>query len=169
MDSAQIERIVQNVLSKLKGEPSPPPSQATISLERKLLTEADVLRAAAQKVREIAVPPGVIVTPLARDTLKEKGIALIPSSPTRQGESENGSREVNSDGGGTIALGADHGGYEMKEAIKRALQEEGRAVRDFGTFSSESADYPDFPLKVAEAVAAGTCQPGIMGDGPGFA
>ncbi len=169
MDSALIERIVQNVLSKLKGEPSPPPSQATISVVGKLLTETDVLRAAAQDIREIVVSPGVIVTPLARDTLKEKGIALVPPSSIRQGESENGSREANFDGSGIIALGADHGGYEMKEAIKRALGEEGRTVRDFGAFSSESADYPDFALKVAEAVADGTCHTGIMVDGAGFA
>ncbi len=169
MDSAQIERIVQKVLSELEGDRESPPSQATISLVGKLLTEADVLRAAAQEVREIVVPPGVIVTPLARDTLKEKEIALVPSSSTGQGESENGSREINSDGSGIIALGADHGGYEMKEAIKRALQEEGRTVRDFGAFSSESADYPDFALKVAEAVADGTCGTGIMVDGAGFA
>jgi RpiB/LacA/LacB family sugar-phosphate isomerase len=169
MDSAQLERIVQNVLSKLKGEPPPPSSQATFSEEEKLLTEADVLRAATRNVREIAVAPGVIVTPLARDTLKEKGIALIPSPCARQGEPESGSMEVNSDGSGIIALGADHGGYEMKEAIKRALQEEGRTVRDFGAFSTESADYPDFALKVAEAVADGTCRTGIMVDGAGFA
>ncbi|MCD6334991.1 MAG: ribose 5-phosphate isomerase B [Candidatus Latescibacteria bacterium] len=169
MDSPQIERIVQKVLSKLKGEPSPPSSQATFSVEKKLLTEADVLRAAAQEVREIVVPPGLIVTPLARDALKEKGIALVPSSSVRQGESERGTTEGNSDGSGTIALGADHGGYEMKEAIKRGLQEEGRTVRDFGAFSSESVDYPDFALKVAEAVADGTCHTGIMVDGTGFA
>ena len=57
----------------------------------------------------------------------------------------------------------------MKEAIKRALQEEGRTVRDFGTFSPESVDYPDFAFKVAEAVADGTCWTGIMVDGAGFA
>ena len=181
MDSAQIERIVQNVLSKLKGEPSSPSSQTPFSVEGKLLTEADVLRAAAREVREIAVPPGVLVTPLARDTLKEKEIALVPSSSTRQADGERG-REGDSpspphplspSGGsgseGAIALGADHGGYEMKEAIKRALQEQGRTIRDFGAFSSDSVDYPDFALKVAEAVADGTCRTGIMVDGAGFA
>lgn len=169
MDTAQIERIVQKVLTKLEGDRESPLSQATISVVGKLLTEEDVLRAAAHEVREIVVPPGVLVTPLARDTLKEKEIALIPSSSIHRGESENGSREANSEDNGIIALGADHGGYEMKEAIKRALQEQGRTIRDFGAFSSESADYPDFALKVAEAVADGACHTGIMVDGAGFA
>ncbi|MFH1007633.1 MAG: ribose 5-phosphate isomerase B [Candidatus Latescibacterota bacterium] len=169
MDSAQIERIVQRVLAKLGAVPNPPSSQASISVIGKLLTEADVLRASAHQVREIVVPPGVIVTPLARDTLREKQIVLVPSESVRKGEPDPTGAEKSAGGGGCIALGADHGGYEMKEAIKRALEDQGQKIRDFGTFSSESADYPDFALKVAEAVADGSCRTGIMVDGAGFA
>jgi RpiB/LacA/LacB family sugar-phosphate isomerase len=53
----------------------------------------------------------------------------------------------------TIALGADHGGYELKEAIKQHLQKQGFAVTDFGTDSKESTDYPDNALPVARSVA----------------
>ncbi len=54
----------------------------------------------------------------------------------------------------TVALGADHGGYELKEALKRHLQERGVSVNDFGTHSTESTDYPDYAQAVAQAVTA---------------
>ncbi|MCL4786271.1 MAG: ribose 5-phosphate isomerase B [Verrucomicrobia bacterium] len=53
-----------------------------------------------------------------------------------------------------VALGADHGGYELKEALKRHLQERGVSVNDFGTHSTESTDYPDYAQAVAQAVTA---------------
>lgn len=67
-----------------------------------------------------------------------------------------------------IALGADHGGYELKEAIKKYLDEKGIAYKDFGTFSTESVDYPDYALKVAEAVASHECSEGILVCGTGI-
>ena len=61
-----------------------------------------------------------------------------------------------------IALGADHKGYPFKEKVKRFLQETGHQVKDFGTFSEESVDYPDFAIKVAEAVSKGEVERGIL-------
>src|SRR3989337_3750035 len=61
-----------------------------------------------------------------------------------------------------IALGADHKRYPFKEKVKRFLQETGHQVKDFGTFSEESVDYPDFALKVAEAVSKGEAERGIL-------
>ncbi|ADL69986.1 sugar-phosphate isomerase, RpiB/LacA/LacB family [Thermoanaerobacterium thermosaccharolyticum DSM 571] len=66
-----------------------------------------------------------------------------------------------------IAIGSDHGGYELKEAIKKHLDEKGIEYKDFGTFSEESVDYPDFALKVAEAVASGQFEKGILLCGTG--
>jgi glycine hydroxymethyltransferase len=54
----------------------------------------------------------------------------------------------------TVALGADHGGYELKEALKRHLQERRVSVNDFGTHSTESTDYPDYAQAVAQAVTS---------------
>ena len=51
-----------------------------------------------------------------------------------------------------IALGADHGGYELKEAIKQHLEERGIAYRDFGTNSTASCDYPDYAAATCGAV-----------------
>lgn len=61
-----------------------------------------------------------------------------------------------------IAIGADHAGFELKEAIKKRLQEHGVAVTDFGTRSSESTDYPDFARVVAGAVAQKRAEFGIL-------
>ena len=61
-----------------------------------------------------------------------------------------------------IAIGADHGGYELKEAVKVYLEGKMYKVRDYGTDSKESVDYPDFGLKVAEAVAEGEAETGIL-------
>jgi ribose 5-phosphate isomerase B len=52
----------------------------------------------------------------------------------------------------TIAIGSDHAGYEYKEALKKWLEKNGYAFKDFGTHSSDSADYPDFAHPVAAAV-----------------
>ncbi|MEP2670768.1 MAG: ribose 5-phosphate isomerase B [Cyclobacteriaceae bacterium] len=61
-----------------------------------------------------------------------------------------------------IAIGSDHAGYEMKEGIKSLLQKKGYEVTDFGTHSTESADYPDFAHPVATAVEKGENELGIL-------
>lgn len=68
----------------------------------------------------------------------------------------------------TVAIGSDHGGYPAKETLKVYLEMQGYAVKDLGTYSTDSVDYPDFALKVARAVASGECDRGIMIDGAGI-
>ncbi len=67
-----------------------------------------------------------------------------------------------------IAIGADHGGFSLKEAIKDFLSREGYEVIDLGTYSEESVDYPDFGYKVAVAVANGEAEKGIIMCGTGI-
>jgi ribose 5-phosphate isomerase B len=69
-----------------------------------------------------------------------------------------------------VALGSDHGGYQLKEEIKKWLTErkEQYECKDFGTFSADSCDYPDIAKPVAEAVAAGECALGILVCGTGI-
>ena len=67
-----------------------------------------------------------------------------------------------------VALGADHGGYRLKEAIKRWLDEMGIAWEDCGTYGPDPVDYPDYARKVAEKVAAGECDRGILVCGTGI-
>ena len=61
-----------------------------------------------------------------------------------------------------IAMGSDHGGFDLKEQIKAWLQENGHEVVDFGCHSKESCDYPDFGAAAARAVASGQCERGIV-------
>lgn len=68
----------------------------------------------------------------------------------------------------TIALGSDHGGFELKEALTLFLKELGHTVKDCGTSSPESVDYPPIAAAVAELVTSGTCNRGIMIDGAGI-
>ena len=67
----------------------------------------------------------------------------------------------------TIGIGSDHAGYNYKEAIKAFLTELGHEVRDFGTDSTESVDYPVYCKPVAVAVANGECERGIVLGGSG--
>ncbi len=66
-----------------------------------------------------------------------------------------------------IGLASDHAGYEMKKALIEYLKQKGYEVKDFGTYSSESVDYPDFAHPLAEAVEKGECDYGISLCGSG--
>lgn len=61
-----------------------------------------------------------------------------------------------------ISLACDHGGLELKNAIKEHLEARGFATQDFGTFSTASCDYPDYARPAAQAVASGECDRGIL-------
>ena len=61
-----------------------------------------------------------------------------------------------------IALGCDHGGYALKQDIIQVLERLGHTYKDFGCYSLDSCDYPDFGAAAARAVASGECQMGIV-------
>ena len=103
----------------------------------------------------LRVDEAAILTPLAADAINERGIRL--ERVRRRAALRK-----------RIAVGADHGGFEMKEAIKRLLAELGHDVQDFGTDSTDAVDYPDYAHAVARAVARGTCDLGIVVDGAGI-
>lgn len=67
-----------------------------------------------------------------------------------------------------IAIGSDHGGFELKQAVMQHLTERGVSFKDLGTFSTESVDYPDYALKVTSAVTGGEAELGILICGTGI-
>lgn len=73
-----------------------------------------------------------------------------------------------SSGAGRIAIGADHGGFPLKEKLMSHLRDQGHRVVDCGTSSSDAVDYPDFAHAVAREVAEGQCECGIVIDGAGI-
>jgi len=76
--------------------------------------------------------------------------------------------ETQSPGKKVVTIGADHGGYELKEALKPELRTLGFEVNDLGTNSRDAVDYPDFAHAVAQAVSSGKAWRGIMIDGAGI-
>ena len=61
-----------------------------------------------------------------------------------------------------IAVGCDHGGYKLKEEIKKYLEEIGLEYKDFGTYNEERTDYPIYAKEVANSVSKGECEKGIL-------
>jgi ribose 5-phosphate isomerase B len=70
--------------------------------------------------------------------------------------------------GGAIAVASDHAGFDLKEILKRDLQEAGHDVLDLGTNSTASVDYPDFGKAMGEAIASGKAQRGVIVCGSGI-
>jgi ribose 5-phosphate isomerase B len=134
---------------------SPAGSSVTRDESAKLvITEDDVRGLERGSVLRIA--ENARLTPLAADIVNERGIELVRRIP------RSGSKQIR-----TVAVGADHGGYPMKEELKSFLAELGHRVHDFGTNSESAVDYPDFAHAVARAVADGTVEVGIVIDGAG--
>ena len=96
------------------------------------------------------------LTPLAADIVKERNIQLVRRSSRRGSKASK-----------LIAVGADHGGFKMKEELKLLLGQLGHKVQDFGTDSEAAVDYPDFAHAVARSVADGSSDLGIIIDGAG--
>ncbi|MFN2512072.1 MAG: ribose 5-phosphate isomerase B [Pyrinomonadaceae bacterium] len=119
-----------------------------------VITEDDVRGLESGAVLRIA--EAARLTPLAADIIKEKKIELVRRVPRRRSQTSR-----------MIAVGADHGGFKMKEELKGFLGEAGHRVHDFGTNSEDAVDYPDFAHAVARAVADGTVDVGIIIDGAG--
>ncbi|MGD0991798.1 MAG: ribose 5-phosphate isomerase B [Gemmatimonadales bacterium] len=120
------------------------------------ITEADV-REAARAGRTLDLPAGAVVTPAARDLAATLGVALKEPEGTEARAH-----------GRTVAIGADHGGYPLKELLKPVLAESGYEVLDLGTYDAQAVDYPDFAVAVARAVAEDRAWRGIMIDGAGI-
>ena len=102
---------------------------------------------------------------LVAQVLDGLGLATNPASAVSEaGPDSPSSTGVSAD----LAIGADHGGFALKERIGFKLKQAGHTVQDCGTHTSESVDYPDYAHAVARLVADGTCQAGIIIDGAGI-
>lgn len=121
---------------------------------KQIITELDLRSAAAGDT--IRIDEDAMLTPLAQDLARERAIQI------ERVRRRSAARKLR------IALGADHGGYELKENVKRVLADMGHDFQDFGTHSTEAVDYPDYAHLVARAVASQTCNLGIVIDGAGI-
>jgi ribose 5-phosphate isomerase B len=151
----QIRRMVRRVVYRTLGRP-----QASEPAKRRtLVAESDLASMPAGSL--LAVPPDALVTPLARQLAMDRRIALQSNSPESPASSSaSGSR--------IVAIGADHGGFSMKESLKLSLEAWGYEVLDCGTSSADSVDYPDYAYAVAKHVTDGSAWRGVMLDGAGI-
>jgi ribose 5-phosphate isomerase B len=93
-----------------------------------------------------------------------QGLASLPDATYRtERESYNGGDTVH-----RVAVGADHGGLAHKKTLVEYLEQRGYTVTDVGTYTEEKVDYPDYAVRVAEAVRTGDCDRGIMIDAAGI-
>ncbi len=133
-----------------------------------VLTASDLERIAPGG--EITVTPETLITPLARELAEQRGITIRTVSASDAASSSSGGPKVASDenSGRVVAIGADHGGYELKERLKIHLKEWGYQVLDLGTNSTDAVDYPDFAEAVGNAVARGEAWLGVVLDSAGI-
>lgn len=134
---------------------------------RALISEQSVLDAAAAGRQRLAVPEGALVTALARDTARDRGVELVPEADAPGTAPSSSSVAAPAAPARTLALGCDHAGFDIKEALADHARALGWQVRDLGTDSAESVDYPDFAFAVGRAVHLGQTQFGLMIDGVG--
>jgi ribose 5-phosphate isomerase B len=133
-----------------------------------LVTAADLER--IPQNGELAITADTIVTPLAREEAERRGITFrIASQQEQQPFPDTASGDISSEKSSRIvAIGSDHGGFELKEQLKGHLRDWGYQLLDVGTNSAEAVDYPDFAEAVGNAVARREAWLGIVLDSAGI-
>ena len=156
---AQVRELVRRSLQQLL-QGSEPTSGATppAAAGRRPIVDAEAVALVAPGTT-LDVPPGAVITPMAREIALERKVSLATARPLPppSGQAER-----------TLAIGADHGGYALKEQLRPFLAKLGWQVIDCGTNSTDSVDYPDFAFAVARLVAEGRARWGIVLDGAGI-
>lgn len=109
---------------------------------------------------ELRVPVGTIITPSAQEVAAGRGVRILELPEDQLSALAPPEK--------TVAIGADHGGFSLKEALKPLIESLGFQVRDVGVHEEKAADYPDLALKVAELVAGGSATRGVAIDGAGI-
>jgi ribose 5-phosphate isomerase B len=112
----------------------------------------------------VELTPGGHVTPLARDTLKERRITVVEAGA----EDDAGAGLIPVADIRRVALGSDHTGVALKRQLAQYLRGRGIAVADHGTDTTDPVDYPDIAAAVATSVARGEADAGIVIDGAGI-
>lgn len=164
LDEKRIRRMVRRVVTRtlgLSGRSSAPQ-------RRPMVTELDIRNLTYGTTYEI--PEGALITPLARQVAMDLKVELVEVPTTKDATPmpTSSPKKDQASNSRVVAIGADHGGFGLKEELKSTLSALGYTVKDCGTDSESSVDYPDFAFAVAEMVASGTAWRGIIVDGAGI-
>jgi ribose 5-phosphate isomerase B len=140
---------------------------------RKAITEQMIREVLAKGSRTMEIPPDALLTSLAADLVRSRGLTIVrgssvpaaatPSSESRSQEPSHGISVT-----GPIAIGSDHGGFQLKGVLLEYLRSFGHSVIDVGTKDETPVDYPDFAYAVGQLVATGKASLGVMIDGAGI-
>jgi ribose 5-phosphate isomerase B len=168
-DPSEIEGLVRQIVTRTLGNPALTKSD---DFERRTLIDEEAVRrmpgGSWQKI-----PKNTLLTPLARQVALERQIHFEQDDDSQKAHEisfqvSNATKTGHDDR--TVAIGADHGGYDLKELLKSMLVgvDEGFKVADCGTNSTDSVDYPDYAFAVARMVASGQAWRGIIINGAGI-
>jgi ribose 5-phosphate isomerase B len=133
--------------------------------KKQIITDSDIFQAWKKGAKTIDLQENAIITPQAKDSAKVKNITFVYPVEKASGKSFSD----NNSGPLTVAIGCDHGGFRIKETIKKFLIDKKINIMDLGTNSEDPCDYPDFALAVSLAVKGRRADFGIMIDGVGVA
>jgi ribose 5-phosphate isomerase B len=140
-------------------------------MSKKLITEWTIVEASRRGEKVLLIDRDTIVTAAAQDRARQLGVRL--ENKTSEAVSQPGVSSKTTEGAAkgkeTVAVGSDHGGFQLKEQLKPYLETLGYKVVDLGTYSEEACDYPDFAYAVARMVSVGDAAKGIMIDSVGSA
>jgi ribose 5-phosphate isomerase B len=131
--------------------PSEPAKRQASPANRELITVDSLRKTPDGGVFEVV--DAALVTPLAEEEAHRRNVRLV---------------RAGSSGRLRVAVGCDHGGFKLKQDLLAWIGEAGHAPVDFGTRDENAVDYPDFARAVAEAVASGQCDIGVVVDGAGI-
>lgn len=169
----RVREMVRQILKTVPAEPDMPaaeyPTRVVVnSLKQKILSDYDRDESAKSLITEddlrgldtgsrVRIARAAKLTPLAQDIVNERKIELIR-------------KELREDvlKARSVAIGADHGGFPVKEVLKPFLEGLGLTVTDLGTNSTDAVDYPDYAHAVARAVGDNRADVGIIIDGAGI-
>ena len=164
-DEKRIRRMVSRVVHRTLGitRRSPAPQQ------RPIVSELDIRNLPHGSTYEI--PRNALITPLARQVAMDLNVTFVEGAGSGEQTAPTFTPAASGkQGAGTqvVAIGADHGGFSLKQDLKAHLVNLGYSVKDCGTDSEDSVDYPDFAFAVAELVSSGAAWRGIIIDGAGI-
>jgi ribose 5-phosphate isomerase B len=166
-DENKIERMVRRIVYRTVGLEG----KKRVKHTRPMVTELDIRNLPFGD--RFVVPKGALVTPLARQVAMDRHVVLVDEEITSTPKlayavPSVGPQNPVPSGGRVIAIGADHGGYELKQQLKTILLDLGYQVSDCGTDSTAAVDYPDFAFAVAKLVSQGKAWRGVIIDGAGI-
>jgi ribose 5-phosphate isomerase B len=162
MDESRIRDMVRRVVNRTLGRESGDAPEP----KRSLITELDVRNLPFRS--ELPIPEGALVSPLARQVALDRQITFVEQASTFNPAGGQNPANTAQPVDKVVAIGADHGGFELKSVLIEYLRELGFSVVDCGTEGTEAVDYPDFAFAVARLVGQGEAWRGILVDGAGI-